>query len=83
MILLCRDAAAHRRRDLSGHVVDHPFIDRSPSQESSLVCAYDPLGRHADALRGLRRVRRIRPEATRFLDEAIRRRERRVGKDSS
>jgi spermidine synthase len=43
---------------------------------SNLAFAYDQVGRQADALRILRQAKTVKPEAAKFLDEAIRRIER-------
>jgi hypothetical protein len=46
---------------------------------SNLAFAYDQVGRHADALWVLRQAKSIKPEAAKFLDEAIKRIEQKAG----
>jgi spermidine synthase len=45
---------------------------------SNLAFAYDQVGRSTDALRVLRQAKSVKPEAAKFLDEAIRRIEQKV-----
>jgi Flp pilus assembly protein TadD len=46
---------------------------------SNLAFAYDQVGRQADALRVLRQAKAAKPEAGKFLDEAIKRIEQKLG----
>jgi len=46
---------------------------------SNLAFAYDQVGRPTDALRVLRQAKAVKPEAGKFLDEAIKRIEQKVG----
>lgn len=49
---------------------------------SNLAFAYDRVGRHTDALRVLKHAKAVKPEATQFLDEAIRRIEQKANEGS-
>ncbi|MGE0684766.1 MAG: fused MFS/spermidine synthase [Candidatus Binatia bacterium] len=46
---------------------------------SNLAFAYDQIGRSADALRVLKQAKTVKPEAGKFLDEAIKRIEQQMG----
>jgi len=46
---------------------------------SNLAFAYDQVGRSADALRVLKQAKTVKPEAAKFLDEAIKRIEQKLG----
>ena len=46
---------------------------------SNLAFAYDQVGRPADALQVLRQAKIVKPEAAKFLDEAIKRIEQKLG----
>jgi len=49
---------------------------------SNLAFAYDQVGRPADALRVLQQAKTVKPEAAKFLDEAIKRIEQKAGGSS-
>ena len=53
--------------------------DNDVNYLSNLAFAYDQVGRPVDALRVLRQAKTVKPEAAKFLDEAIRRIEQKIG----